>query len=230
MTLVAALSWDWHFAWQILPSLLHGLKITVEASLMASAIALVLGLLVAIARYVGVRIVGAMLRLAIDFIRGTPLLVQLYFMFYVLPNFHLGMSPLTTGVVTLGLNYSAYTAEVYRAGLENVPKDQWDAVRALNLPPVRAWTRIIIPQAVRSILPALGNYIIAMFKDSVLLSVIAVPELLSQAQSAATISYRYLEPMTLVGLFFLGISYPAALLVRLLERRLAANIGHAARA
>ena len=228
MTAIAALHWNWQFTWQILPSLLSGLKITVEASLMGSGIALVLGLAIAIVRYVGVRFIGTILKIAIDFIRGTPLLVQLYFMFYVLPNVHLGMSPLTTGIVTLGLNYSAYTAEVYRAGLGNVPKDQWDAVRALNLPPVRAWTRIIIPQAVRSILPALGNYVIAMFKDSVLLSVIAVPELLNQAQSAANVSYRYLEPMTLVGLFFLGISYPAALLVRLVERRLAAHVGHVA--
>jgi polar amino acid transport system permease protein len=187
-------------------------------------IALVLGLGIAIVRYMQVPVVSVALRLLVDFIRGTPLLVQLYFMFYVLPEWGLGLPALTTGIVTLGVNYSGYTSEVFRAGIENVPREQWDAVTALNLPMARAWRRIIVPQAIRSILPALGNYLISMFKDSVLLSVIAVPEMLTQAESAASMSFRYLEPMTLLGAFFFAISYPSALAIRFAERRLAATV------
>jgi polar amino acid transport system permease protein len=214
-------TWSWSFAWHILPTLLHGLLITVEASGLASLIALTLGLLVAIARYLRVAVLAQVLTLLVDFIRGTPLLIQLYVLFYVLPLYGVTMTPFVTGVIGLGINYTAYTAEVYRAGIENVPRGQWDAVTALNLPPWVVWWKVIIPQALRPVGPSLGNYIISMFKESVLLSVITVAELMHEAINTANLTYRYLEPITLVGLLFWLVSYPCAKAIRLWERRVA---------
>jgi polar amino acid transport system permease protein len=212
------MTWSWSFVWQILPALLSGLWVTVRASLAASVIALVLGLLIAILRYQKIPVISPILTLIIDFLRGTPLLVQLYFVFYALPAYGLKLSPFVAGVVTLGVNFSAYTAEVYRGGLENVPKGQWDAIAVLGLPRVVAWWRVVVPQALRPIEPQLGNYIIAMFKESVLLEVITVPELMTQALNIANTTYRYLEPITLVGVLFWAISYPCARAIRHWER------------
>ncbi|MDA4635977.1 ABC transporter permease subunit, partial [Escherichia coli] len=98
-----------------------------------------------------------------DFIRGTPLLVQLYFIFYVLPDAGITLSPLVAGVIGLGLHYGTYTAEVYRGGIDNVARGQWEAARACNLSAFQTWTRIILPQALPPMIPALANYFIAMF-------------------------------------------------------------------
>jgi polar amino acid transport system permease protein len=217
------MTWSWSFAWHILPALLQGLWWTVKASLLASAVALVLGLLVAIVRYHRPRILRHVLTLLIDFVRGTPLLVQLYFVFYALPGYGVTLSPFVAGFLTLGVSYTAYTAEVYRAGIENVPRGQWDAVTALDLPRLTVWWRVILPQAFRPIGPALGNYVIAMFKESVLLSAITVPELLEHALNIANLTYRYVEPITLVGLLFWVISYPCARGVRYWESRVRAK-------
>jgi polar amino acid transport system permease protein len=152
-------------------------------------------------------------------VRATPLLVQLFFLYFGLPVFGISLSALLTGIIGIGLNYSAYTAEVYRAGIEGVPRGQWEAARALNFSHGQTWVRIILPQAVRKVIPALGNYLIAMFKDTPLLASISVLEMLEQAQIVGSENFRYLEPMTEVGLLFILVSYPASLLVRRLEVR-----------
>jgi polar amino acid transport system permease protein len=157
----------------------------------------------------------------IEFVRSTPLLIQLFFLFYVLPAFGITMSSLLTGILGLGLHYSTYTAEVYRSGIEGVPRGQWEAAVALNLPPFQTWTRVILPQAIPPIIPVLGNYLIGMFKDTPLLATITVRELLGAALNAAGESFRYLEPISLVGAIFFVLSYPSALLIRRLEVGLA---------
>ncbi|MGH2803414.1 MAG: ectoine/hydroxyectoine ABC transporter permease subunit EhuD, partial [Thermoleophilaceae bacterium] len=157
----------------------------------------------------------------VHFVRGTPLLVQAFFFFYVFPSYGITLPTLTTGIIAIGVHYSAYTAEVYRAGIENVPRGQWEAARALSLPLRRQWMGIVLPQAIRAVIPAQGNYIIAMFKDSAILSAITVTELLNKAQAVGSDSFRYLEPLTLAGLLYLLVSYPAAKLIRRLEHRLA---------
>ena len=139
----------------------------------------------------------------VEFMRGTPLLVQLYFLFYILPDLGILLAPLVAGVIGLGLHYGTYTAEVYRAGIDNVPRGQWEAAKAVNLTMRQTWMHIIIPQAMPPMIPALANYFIAMFKETPLLSAITVLELMNQASSVANSNYRYVEPMTLVGVFFL---------------------------
>ena len=211
------MTWDWSFAAQIVPVLLQGLIVTVEATLLASALALLLGLPLALARRARQRFVRVPVASAVEFVRRTPLLVQLYFIFYVLPQFGLTLPAFAAGVIGLGVHYSTYTSEVYRSGIESVPRGQWEAARALNYSRYQLWSRIVIPQAIPPVVPALGNYILSMYKESALLSAITVIELMNSARIIANSSYRYFEPMTLVGLLFLLVSLPSAQLLRRLE-------------
>ncbi|MCT8329595.1 ectoine/hydroxyectoine ABC transporter permease subunit EhuD [Albidovulum sediminis] len=213
------MQWDWAFVAEITPTLLSGLKLTLLITLLSAMVAAALGLAFAIARRSPNRLVARPTGAFVEFIRGTPLLVQLYFIFYVLPDAGILLPPLVAGVIGMGLHYATYTAEVYRAGIENVPKGQWEAARATNLTMRQTWVHVVIPQAVPPMIPALANYLIAMFKETPLLSAITVLELMNQAKSVANSSYRYVEPMTLVGVFFLAMSLVSVVMLRWLERR-----------
>ncbi|EJT02119.1 ectoine/hydroxyectoine ABC transporter permease subunit EhuD [Rhizobium sp. CCGE 510] len=215
------MEWDWDFVWQIMPTLLEGFKITLLATILGAAVAMVVGLALAIARRSPVAGISRMVGFVSEFIRGTPLLVQLYFIFYVLPDIGIRLAPLVAGVIGMGIHYATYTAEVYRAGIENVPRGQWEAAKATNLTTRQAWIHVVLPQAIPPMIPALANYFIAMFKETPLLSAITVLELMNQAKSIANSNYRYIEPMTLVGVFFLVISLISVLGLRWLEERYA---------
>jgi polar amino acid transport system permease protein len=215
--------WDNKFAISILPDLLRGLWVTVQITLAGTVIALLLGLVVAVVRFSRIPALSHLLNFYVQFVRGTPLLIQAYCAFFILPMYGVSFSPLVTGIVVIGINYSAYTAEVYRSGIEDVPRGQWEAAVALNLPAGATWIRIVLPQAVRSVIPVLGNYLIQMFKDSAVLSAITVFELLAHAQAIGSNNFRYLEPLTIAGLLFLLVSYPASQIVRRLERRVATS-------
>ncbi len=216
---------DPQFAWSLLPELGRGLVVTVQATLGGMAVALTLGLAAALARRSRRRWVAWPAGAAVEFVRSTPLLVQLYFLYYVLPATGVQFSALTTGVVALGVHYAAYCSEVYRAGLEAVPRGQWEAATALNLTRWQAYRRVVLPQAIPPVVPALGNYLVAMFKDTPLLSAITVLELLQRAKVIGAETFRYVEPLTLVGLLFLAVSLLAAAGVRALESRLRLRAG-----
>lgn len=211
--------WDWDYAFEVLPVLLDGLLVTIAATVLGSLLAYVLGLVFAFLRRSPIRVVSTVVWLVMEFVRSTPLLVQLFFLFYVLPLVGVTLSPMVTGVLGLGLHYATYTAEVYRAGIDAVPKGQWEAARALSLPTSRTWTAVILPQAIPRVLPALGNYTISMFKETPLLLAIGVLDLVGAAEEEAALRFDYVEPITMAGVFFLLLSYPASLLVRYLERR-----------
>jgi polar amino acid transport system permease protein len=214
------MTWNTSFALKALPSIAQGLELTILITLAGTAIAMALGLLLAVLRRMRLKPVALLASAFVEFVRDTPLLVQLYFLYFViLPAAGLPLSALWTGIIGIGANYSAYTAEVYRAGIEGVPKGQWEAARALNFSVWQTWTAIILPQAIPKVIPALGNYLIAMFKDTPILSSIGVLEMLEQAQIIGSETFRYLEPMTEVGLLFLLVSYPSSRLVRRLEAR-----------
>ncbi|WP_205042231.1 ectoine/hydroxyectoine ABC transporter permease subunit EhuD [Rhodoligotrophos defluvii] len=212
---------DFDYARSILPLLLEASVITIEATVASFAVALAVGLILALLLRLKWRLVRWPLWGTMQFIRSTPLLVQLYFLFFVLPDFGIAMSPFVTGVIGLGLHYSCYIAEVYRAGLESVPKGQWEAATALNYGRSAAMLQIILPQAIPPIIPVLANYMIAMFKDTPILAAITVIELMQRANIIATEKFLYVEPMTLVGLLFLAMSLVASAGVRVLEARLA---------
>lgn len=208
---------DWKFAWEILPTLGSALVITIQATLLGMSLAVTLGLVLAMLRRMRSRWISAPTALFIEFVRSTPLLVQIYFLFYVLPQTGVQLSPLTTGILALGVHYAAYCAEVYRAGIEAVPRGQWEAATALNLSPWRTATGVVLPQAIPPVVPALGNYLVAMFKDTPLLSAITVVELLQQSKIIGSATFRYTEPLTIVGVLFLVLSLAAAWCVRRLE-------------
>lgn len=213
--------WDNSFAVSIIPELLKGLVVTVEITLLGTLIAALLGLVLAILRRLAIPVVSQAVTFVVVFVRGTPLLVQAYCAFFVLPDYGLSADAFTTGAIVIGINYSAYMAEVYRSGIQGVQVGQWEACTALGLPPTRVWGRIILPQALRTVVPMLGNYLIQMFKDSAVLSAITVVELLGAAQAIGSSNFRYLEPLTIAAVLFLIISYPSSRLVNRLERRYA---------
>ncbi|MBB5935141.1 ectoine/hydroxyectoine ABC transporter permease subunit EhuD [Streptomyces zagrosensis] len=214
------MTWDWDVAKDFLPELLDGLLITLQATALGSVLAFALGLVWAMALRSPTRFVRWPVGVFVEFIRNTPLLVQLFFFYWVLPTWDIKFSALTTGVVALGLHYSTYIAEVYRAGIDGVPVGQWEAATALSLPRGRTWFMVILPQAIRRVVPALGNYVIAMLKDSPMIALIGVTDMLQNARSEGATSFQYIEPYTMVGIAFILISYPASLLMRALERRL----------
>jgi polar amino acid transport system permease protein len=211
---------DWQFALDILPALLRAAVYTVGITIAGFALALVGGLVLALMRRAPTPLLAWPATAVIEFVRSTPLLIQLYFLFYVLPEFGLTLSALMAGTLGIGLHYSCYIAEVYRAGLNGVPRGQWEAATALSLGPWHSYRNVVLPQAIRPIVPALGNYLVAMFKDTPVLSAITVVELMLQAKNIGSQSFRYVEPITMAGLFFLIISIFVALLVRKLEARL----------
>jgi len=210
-------NWRWDFTWDILPRLLAATLNTLIAAGVGYAIALVLGLILALAQRTGWRGLTVAVREFVEFIRSTPLVLQIFFVFYVGPQFGIRLSPWASGMIAIGLHYSAYLSEVYRAGIEAVPKGQWEACRAINMSTRDTYLRIIIPQALPPSIAGMGNYLVGIFKDTPMLSAIGVAELMHTANAIGSESYRFLEPYTLVGVIFLAISLPTAGLIRLFE-------------
>jgi polar amino acid transport system permease protein len=212
--------WDWGYTWEILPTLAKASLITIEATILGFALAATIGLVLAILRmsrsgWVAIPTAGF-----IEFIRSTPLLIQIFFVFFVFPEFGINLSAMTAGVLAIGLHYGTYCSEVYRAGLANIPRGQWEASTALNLSYYHTFRDVIIPQAIPPVVPALGNYLVALFKETPLLSAIAVLELMQTAKILGSENFRYTEPITLVGLFFLAFSLVTAALIRQVEHYL----------
>ncbi|GAB2742514.1 ectoine/hydroxyectoine ABC transporter permease subunit EhuD [Streptomyces bullii] len=214
------MNWEWSAVSDFMPHFWDGLLVTVQALVLGSLISFVLGLVWALLMRVPSKWVCWPVGAVTEFVRNTPLLVQLFFLFYVLPEWGVTASALTTGIFAIGLHYSTYTMQVYRAGIDAVPAGQWEAATALNLPLRRTWTAVILPQAVRRVVPALGNYVIAMLKDTPMLMAITVLEMLGEARLFSQETFRFTEPVTVIGVAFIVISYLASLLLRALERRL----------
>jgi polar amino acid transport system permease protein len=215
--------WNVAFARSILPDLFCGLLVTIEAVACGFLLALVIGLILAILRRSHRRLVSGPAGFLVELIRSTPLLIQLYLVYYALPDFGIILPPMLAGVLALGLHYGSYTSEVYRAGIDGVPRGQWHAARALNFTAWQTYRYVIIPQAIPPVVPALGNYLIAMFKDTPLLSAITVLEVLQRAKNLGNEHFHYLEPLTIVGGMYLVLSLLSGYGVTWLERKLKAR-------
>lgn len=211
--------WNWNYTIEILPKLLKALQITISATFLGFLLASILGLLWAVGRRSNFKIISKTIGAIVEFIRTTPLLAQLYFIFYVFPQFGLNLSAFTSGILGLGLHYSTYLSEVYRSGIEGVSQGQWEAAKALNFSRIRTWLTIILPQAIPPVLPVMGGYLIGMFKQTPLLSAITVVELLQTARIIGAETFRYLEPFTMVGVLFLILSYASSLGVQWLDAK-----------
>ncbi|TGD11344.1 ectoine/hydroxyectoine ABC transporter permease subunit EhuD [Brevibacterium sp. S111] len=217
------MNWNWEFAAEALPILLHGFVNTLIATVIGTVIAAILGLILAVAIRGLPRWINWLVRLLVAFIRNTPLVVQLmfvYFAFSGIPGL-VDVPALVIGFIVIGVHYSTYMSESYRAGIDSVPPGQHEAATALSLPPVRKFTAIILPQALRATIPSLGNYAVAMFKDTPFLFAISVVELVTAAKQFGGSTFAYTEAFTLAGIIFLAASYPTSLLIQRLDKRLA---------
>ncbi len=211
---------DFRFAIQILPALGAGLLLTLVATFYGSILALLLGFLLFLAISTRRRTIRSCSRFLLGFVRSTPLLVQLYCVYFILPEIGVDLSAMAAGSIVLGMHYAAFVAEVFRSGRAAVPRSQVEVSTALGLRPAQAMRLVIIPQMLPIVLPGLGNTLIALFKETPSLSAITVAELLFTARIVGAENFRYLEPMTLCGLIYLVLSLVLAFGVRLLESRL----------
>jgi His/Glu/Gln/Arg/opine family amino acid ABC transporter permease subunit len=176
-------------------------------------------LVVALARLYAPRPVVWLVIAYVELMRGTPLLLQLIYIYYVLPELGIRLDAFSASVLGLTLNYSAYISEVYRSGIQGIAKGQGDAAAALGMTRPLALRRIILPQAIRLVIPSLGNFLISLFKDTALCSVVSVQEVLFTAQLIAARNYQYFTLYTVVGALYFIVGFGAARLVDQLERR-----------
>lgn len=217
--------WDWEFAFERFPEILQGMFITVLATLVGILIAVTFGLFLALGRRSKNRWISYPFAWFIEFIRSTPLLIQLFFLFFALPTIvfpgevSITMTALTTLIIGLGVHYACYASEAYRAGIDSVPRGQWEAATALNMKTTTTWRQIILPQAIPRSLPTLGNYFVGMFKDAPIGAAIGVSGVLATARAIGSETFRFVEPLTTAGFLFLVISIPAAFFVRYIERK-----------
>ncbi|WP_236619620.1 amino acid ABC transporter permease [Bacillus sp. 1NLA3E] len=216
----------------LLPILLEGMWIALKATVSGFALAIVIGVLIALGRISKSKLLNGVLVIVLEIVRGTPLLVQLVYMYYVVPllltllfqiwnpGFQFTISPFLAGMLGLGMNYGCYLSEVIRSSILNVDRGQNEAALALGYTKRQSMWSIIMPQATRSSVPVLGNYLVMMIKDTSLLAFITVNELLLRTQSYASQTFLTIESYSLLALAYLIISLPLAQIIRLLERRL----------
>lgn len=209
------LDWD-----KYLPLLLKGALVTVEISVISMALAVVLGLLLALGRMFGPAPVRWLASAYVEVVRGTPLLIQLYLIYYGLPNIGIRLNAFSAAVLGLGLNYAAYEAENYRAGIQAIPRGQMEAALALGMTRWQALRRVILPQAFRIIIPPVNNDFIALFKDSSLVSVITMVELTKVYGMLATTTYDYIGLGLMTAAIYFALSYPASIFADRLEKKL----------
>ncbi len=206
--------------------LLQGLKLTVVLALAVLALSLCFAIPVALARMSSSPLVRVPIDIYVELMRTTPLLLQLIYIYYVLPQAGIRLDPFTAGVIGLTLHYSAYIGEVYRAGINGVPRGQRHAAEALGMTRFLAFRRIILPQALRLVVPALGNYFITIFKDTALTSVMSVQELMFSGEIISARTYQYFTMYTLTGILYVAVGYPSALLVGYVERLTSRGYSH----
>jgi polar amino acid transport system permease protein len=218
------MTWDWAYAASIMPELLFGVVITVLATIACSAIALLGGLLIAIAQMNSGRVGQHLMRVVMETFRGVPILVLLYFGFYALPEIGIVLPGFVVGVLVLGTVYAAYCSEVYRGALMTIPAGLRDASAALGLSKFATWYLVLVPIAVRNSLPALVNYVLVLYKQSSFLFAIGVPVLLAQAQLAGYQSFRYLEPYTIAGVLYVLMNVPFVLYQRRFNLKVGAGL------
>lgn len=209
----------------VLPYLLSASVMTMKLTVVSMSIALVMGLALALMRLSRNWLLRLVSGAYIEVIRGTPLLVQLFIIYYGLPQYGILLDAFLAGILGLSANYSAYLAEVFRAGILAIDKGQWEAGGSIGLSRTALLRYIIIPQAARIVLPPIGNYFISMLKDSALVSTISIVELMRAAQLRVAITFRAMDIYLIVALLYFLMSYPCALLIRYFERKL--SRGHA---
>jgi polar amino acid transport system permease protein len=202
---------------EFLPGLLEGALITIEITLGGCVLAVVMAFVAAIAKMYGPRPVRWLAIAYVEVFRGTSALVQLFWLFFVLPHFGILLDPLTVAILTLGLNVGAYGAEVVRGAISSVHRGQWEAATALNMTRMTALRRIIVPQAIVRMIPPWGNLFIELLKATSLVSLITIGDLTFKAQQMNQTTFRTLEIFSIVLVFYLAIASIITVAIRTLE-------------
>jgi polar amino acid transport system permease protein len=207
--------------WKLLTEYQHyylqGIGYTLFLSFFSVILGLTLGVIMALGKMSKSKILNTLAKGYIEIIRGTPLLVQVFIIYY---NGVIEMGPIVAGIIALSLNSSAYTAEIVRAGIQAVDKGQMEASRSLGMPSGMAMKEVILPQAIKNILPALGNEFIVVIKESAVISIIGVGELMRQTNIVRGITFRQIEPLILVAAIYFVLTFSLAKLLGRFERRL----------
>ena len=203
---------------EYLPELLPAAGLTIAVTFGSMLLATLIGILAAICGYTRIWPVRVLARLYVNAARNVPELVQIYLWFFVLPEFGITLAPVVAGICALGFAFGAYLAEVFRGGIEAVPPTQWDAGQVLAMAPALIWRRIVIPQATRNILPVWTSYYVSMYKATAFLSIAAVPELLTVAQSIASVNFRYFELFGIAAVIYMVMGIPTIWALTRLER------------
>ncbi len=214
---------DWHLLRDFFPDLLLSAGVTLALSFASMPIAIVVGLLIAIGRLYGPRWLTIPLAIYVEVIRGTPLMLQLFVLFYVLPELGILLSPWAAGIAGLAINYSAYESEIYRAGLQAIPKGQMEAALALGMSRKLALRRVIVPQAVRIVIPPVTSDFIALFKDTSICSVLTLTELTKRYSILSNTVGGVVEFGIATAVLYLAMSLPLSWFSRWMERRLDAE-------
>ena len=209
----------WMSEWT--PFILSGAWTTIYVCLVSIVLATVLAVIGAVARLSSNPIVFGVSSLYVSLVRGTPLLVQIYFIYFALPQVGIRLDAILAGILALGFNYGAYMTEIFRAGIQAVPRGQREAAEALGMPERLVMLRVVLPQAVRIVIPAIGNDFIAMIKDSALISTIAVQELLWRAQRAGTRDFRTLQALLIAAAIYWALTIIFSFFQDKLEKRMA---------
>jgi polar amino acid transport system permease protein len=212
-------SFDFAFAASTIPSILSVVGTTLGVAVLSCLGASILGFSFEIVRRAG-SLAGYAMRFIVDFIRSTPVLAWLYFLYFVLPYYGVILPASFVGVLGLSIYFSGYLSEVFKAGIDAIPKGQAEAARALGLSRPDTVLFIMAPQMLRNIAAPLGNYFVSILKATPYLAAIAVPEMLGSAFDIASDTYRYAEPLAVVGVAFLLLALGVGQAVKLLERKL----------
>ncbi len=210
----------WAVVEAYVPILAKSAGMTVVLSVLSFPLAILLGLLVAVGRLYGPRPARWVLGAYVEFIRGTPMMLQLYFIFFFLPEIGVNIDPFTTAIMGLAINYSAYESEIYRAGLQSVPPGQMEAALSLGMSRPQALRRIVVPQAVRMVIPPVVSDFIALFKDTSVCSVVTIVELTKRFTVLSQSTQATVELMALTAILYLLMSYPLSIAARRIEKRL----------
>ena len=206
----------------MLPVLLQGLRITVTATLVVMGIALVLGLPIALARMSHNWLLRMPSTVYVQVLRGTPVLLQLFYLYYVLPFAGITLPPWPAGIIGMSAAYAAYLSEIYRAGIEAIDRGQTEAALSLGMSRLQVMRLVVLPQAVRIVIPPMANMFIGLFKDTSLLSILTIRELMFEGQLLAATNFRHITIFTVIAVLYLAVCWPSALLIERLERRLKA--------
>ena len=209
----------WHDAVEFFPILLNGVALTIVVTIGSLLLSTVLGLVWAMMRVSGIGALAGLSASLINVIRGIPIIVLLFYLYFVMPDLGVTLSALQAAILGLGIAYSAYQAENFRAGIEAIDKGQIEAAQTIGMGWWLTMRRVVLPQAVRIVLPPYGNVMIMMLKDSSQASTITVAELALQGKLIASSTFKNASVFTLVALMYLTMSIPLILLVRHFEKR-----------